>query len=48
MANGKSGIENVINILDQELKISMINGGFKDLSSIKKAEIKISDNKTHL
>ena len=47
MANGKSGIENVINILDQELKISMINGGFKDLSSIKKAEIKISDNKTH-
>ena len=34
VANGQDGVENIFNILLEELRISMINGGFKNINAV--------------
>ena len=40
IANGKKGVNSIINIFHEELKVSMTNGGFKTISDIKKAKLR--------
>ena len=40
IANGKKGVNSIINIFHEELKISMTNAGFKTISDIRNANLR--------